>query len=114
MKDYLLLIRGGDARMETMNDAQTAEHMKLWSNYMGGLAQAGHLAGGMPLAMGGKLLTKDGATDVSVESAQGEVIGGYLLLKANDYNQAVELSKGCPVFDLNGNIEIREAMQMEM
>ena len=47
-------------------------------------------------------------------SDKGEAIGGYLMLKANDYNHAIELSKGCPVFEHDGNIEIREAMHMEM
>jgi hypothetical protein len=35
------------------------------------------------------------------------------MLNANDYDHAVELSKDCPVFEHDGNLEIREAMPME-
>lgn len=114
MKDFLLLIRGGDARMEELTEEQRNDHMQKWGAYMGGLAESGNLAGGLPLTAEGRVLTKDGATNDMVPSNKGEVIGGYLMLKANDYDHAVELSKGCPVFEHDGNIEIREVMQMEM
>lgn len=114
MKDYLLLMRGGDARMENLSEQETAEHMQKWGVYMEGLAKSGNLTGGLPLTQDGKLLTTNGASDELVKSEAGEVIGGYLLIKANDYNHAIELTKPCPIFEHNGNIEIREAMQMDM
>jgi hypothetical protein len=113
MKDYLLLMRGGDARMENMTEEQRNKHMADWGIFMNNLAQAGHLTGGLPLGMDAKLLTKDGATDELVRSEKGEVIGGYLLIKANDYDHAIELTKPCPLFEHDGNIEIREAIPMD-
>lgn len=114
MKDYLLLIRGGDGRMEELTEEQRNAHMQAWGAFMGGLAESGNLTGGLPLTMDGRLLTKDGATSDPVLTSSGEAIGGYLMLKAKDYEHAIELSKGCPVFEHDGNIEIREAMQMDM
>ena len=113
MKDYLLLIRGGDARMEDLSEEDRGKHMQEWGAYMGKLTESGNLSGGLPLSTEGRLLTKEGVTNDLVSSTAGEVVGGYLLLKANDYNHAVELSKDCPVFEHDGNVEIREAMQME-
>lgn len=114
MKDYLLLIRGSEAGMEGLTPEQSQEHMQKWGAFMGSLTESGNLAGGLPLTQDGRVLTGNGASNGLVASDKGETIGGYLLLKANDYDHAVELSKGCPAFELNGNIEIREAMQMEM
>lgn len=114
MKDYLLLLRGGDARMAEMSDEETAKHMQDWRAYMGGLAQAGHLTGGLPLQHTGRLLSDNQVTEDMVHSDKGEVIGGYLLFKANDYEQAVDLAQKCPIFENGGNIEIREMMPMEM
>jgi len=114
MKEYLLLIRGGDARMENMSEEDRNAHMAAWGKYMEGLAQGGNLSGGLPLDMGGRVLTNQGASEDVVRSEAGEAVGGYLLIKANDYAHAVELSKGCPVFEHNGNIEIREALPMDM
>jgi hypothetical protein len=112
MKDFLILIRGGHDRMEDLNEEERNAHMQKWGAFMGKLTESGNLAGGLPLTTDGKLLTKDGASNDLVSSTTGEVVGGYLLLKANDYDHAVELSKACPVFEHNGNLEIREAMQM--
>jgi hypothetical protein len=36
------------------------------------------------------------------------VIGGYIKIKADNLQQAIEISKGCPIFNFDGNIEIRE------
>ena len=79
---------------------------------MGDLAKNGYLAGGLPLSQNGKLLTKNGVKDAVVRSEKGEAVGGYLLIKANDYNHVVELTKECPIFEHDGNVEIRETLPM--
>ena len=37
-----------------------------------------------------------------------EIVGGYLLIKAIDFDEAVALMQTCPVFDADGFVEIRE------
>ena len=41
-----------------------------------------------------------------------ELIGGYSVIKANTYEDAIELAKGCPIFESGGNVEIREVVPM--
>ena len=48
-----------------------------------------------------------------VESIRGQR-GGYLLVKANDLNEATEIAKGCPLFEHDGILEIREINQLAM
>jgi hypothetical protein len=36
-----------------------------------------------------------------------EMVGGYLLINAKDINEALEISKGCPIFEENGKVEVR-------
>jgi len=43
-----------------------------------------------------------------------ELVGGYLIVNAKDINEAVEISKGCPIFDLDGKLEVRPIQKMEM
>ena len=99
--------------MEELSEEQRGEHMQKWGAFMTTLAESGHLAGGLPLTTDGRLMTSTGASDEMVLSKDDEAIGGYLLLKANDYDQAVELTADCPVFEYDGSVEIREAMHME-
>ena len=37
-----------------------------------------------------------------------EVIGGYFTISANDYDEAVEISRSCPHLKYGGRIELRE------
>jgi len=42
-----------------------------------------------------------------------EVVGGYLLVKASDFNEAAEMSKGCPIFEYeDGTVEVRQIAKM--
>jgi hypothetical protein len=43
-----------------------------------------------------------------------EMVGGYLIVNAKDINEAVEISKGCPIFSENGKLEVRPIQKMEM
>jgi hypothetical protein len=36
-----------------------------------------------------------------------DVVGGYLVVNAVDLAQAVELAKGCPIFEVGGRVEVR-------
>lgn len=41
-----------------------------------------------------------------------EIMGGYFLIEAKDYDEAVKISKGCPHLKFGGRIELREIDQM--
>ena len=43
-----------------------------------------------------------------------DVVGGYTLIEARDLEQAVELSKGCPIFEVEGAVEVRPVLKMDM
>jgi hypothetical protein len=36
-----------------------------------------------------------------------DVVGGYLVVTAESHEQAVELAKGCPIFECGGRVEVR-------
>lgn len=39
-----------------------------------------------------------------------ELVGGYYIIEAKDYDDAVEVAKGFSDFDLEGKVEVREVM----
>lgn len=39
-----------------------------------------------------------------------ESIGGMIVVKAENYDKAEEIAKGCPVFELGGTVEIRMSL----
>ncbi len=42
-----------------------------------------------------------------------ESIGGLVIIKANDYDEAVEIAQGCPILKLGGTVEVRMATSSE-
>jgi hypothetical protein len=88
--------------------------MEQWKNWMGSMAQEGKFIGGQPLTMDGRhMATRSKITDAPFTEGK-EVVNGYLLIKAADYNEAIELSKGCPIFEDGGSVEVREIGKIEM
>lgn len=42
-----------------------------------------------------------------------ESIGGMILIRASDYDEAVEIAKGCPIIQWGAKVEIRRAVPTE-
>ncbi len=42
-----------------------------------------------------------------------EMVGGYLIVKANTLDEAVEIAKSCPNLIYGGNVEVRSVMSIE-
>ena len=112
----MLIFRGGENHAHNAQDSNAAqENMQAWMNWMRGLAQSGTLVSADPLLPTGKQVIGTGkvVTD-EVYLSSGESIGGYLIVNASDIDDAVEISKGCPIFKENGKVEVRPIQKMEM
>ena len=110
MKEFLLLFRGGDAERQHLSPEQIQAHMKHWNDWIGGIAQKNILVGAQPLENGGKVLrgTAKKLTDGPFMEGK-EVLGGYVLLKANTIEDATKIAEGCPILVAEtGSVEVRE------
>ena len=114
MADYLLIFRGGDQLLAQQAPEKWHAHMQKWMVWMEGLNAQGKFGGAQPLKQDGKVVkgTNKIVTDGPFMEGK-EMVGGYLLCKADNYEEAVEISKGCPilVYD-NGIVEVREIQNM--
>ena len=109
MADFMLLFRGG----EQAADGEMEARMAKWTAWMGELSAAGQLKGGAPFEEEATVLR--GADKTESEGTVGgpdEEVGGYLVVSCEDRPQAVDLAKGCPIFDVNGAVEIRGIVEM--
>ena len=68
---------------------------------------------GESLEAGGKLVRgeKQVVTDGPYAEAK-DVVGGFTIVKVKNINEAVKLSKGCPIFESNGMVEVRPIRQL--
>ena len=76
------------------------------------LEESGRLAGINKLRdEGGRRISGFGENQVVTDGPYAEtkeVIGGYWIINAEDYDEAVELSRDCPQLEFGGTIEVRE------
>ena len=115
MKDFLLIFRDTLANTEAyakLSPAELEADMQLWNAWMNGLAESGKLVGGQPLLPDGKVIKGPSRKTTDGPFIEGkDIVGGYLLIKAKDLNEATELSKGCPaLLSPEGTVEVREIM----
>ena len=111
MSEFLFIYRGGN--LPDRSPEQLQQTMQKWMSWMKELGAKGHLKdAGHPLDATGKTVkgTKKAVTDGPY--AEKDLVGGYSLISAKDLNQAVELTAGCPIFDVDGAVEVRAIMAM--
>ena len=116
MNEFLLLFRGGDASTARQSPEAWQAHMAEWGKWMGDLSAKGKMLGAQPLHETGHVIS--GANKVVTDGPymEGkEMVGGYLLCKADDYVEALEIAKNCPILQMDGGIvEVREVKNLEM
>ncbi len=115
MSNFLFLFRGGNSDWLEDSPEEMQKHMQKWGAWMGGLREKEQLADGLPLAKEGKVVEKAGEVITDGPFAEGaEIVGGYLIVSADDLAEAVAISKGCPIFEHEGNVEVREILSMNI
>lgn len=110
MSEFVFLYRNG----EKLSPEIMQRQMGKWATWMKELADQGFLRdAGHPLERSGKLVRgKERTVTDGLFAEAKDVIGGYSLVEARDLDHAVELSMGCPIFDVGGAVEVRVAMKM--
>lgn len=113
MKQFLYLFRGGEEGYASLSPEEMQQHMAKWNEWMVQISKTEEPVPGLPLNNEGKVVAKDGEIITDGPYAEGkEIVGGYVIVQAESLDEAVKLSKGCPIFDFGGVIEVREAVDM--
>jgi hypothetical protein len=111
MSEFVFLYRGGE---RADSPEQSEREMQKWVAWMKELGEKGHLKErGQPLDRTGKVVR--GKQKVVTDGPYAEskdLVGGYTLVEAKDLSHAAELSKGCPIFESGGLVEVRPVMEM--
>jgi hypothetical protein len=114
MSDFVYLFRSheADAR-EAMGTPEAAQRsMQVWLAWIRELEANGHMKDpGQPFERSGRVVR--GQTRVVTDGPYVEakdLVLGFIVIQARDLDQAVELSKGCPIVEGGGSVEVRPVM----
>jgi hypothetical protein len=77
--------------------------------------QQGKFIAGQPLQNGGQVVAGIAKVITDGPFAEGkEIVGGYLIVRAADRPEAVEICKGCPIFEHGGIVEVRTIQPLNL
>lgn len=112
MNEFLFLFRGGTPHHDgQMSPEDLQAHMQKWMDWMGSLAEQGKLSGAQPLhrTIGKQIKgTKKVVTDGPFMEGK-EMVGGYLLCKADTLEEATAIANDCPILEFeDGIVEVRK------
>lgn len=114
MKEFLFLFRGGDSSFLEGSAEAMQQHTQKWIDWMQRLAVEGKMVAGQPLVTDGKVISGKSKKITDGPYAEGkELIGGYVVVSAADYADAVEISKECPGLEWDGSVEIRQIQEIQ-
>ena len=113
MSDFAFLYRGRDTSASPEQMQKTMEKWRAWFKQLGENAHLKDI--GHPLENSGKVVRgkQKSVTDGPFAEAK-DVGGGFTLIQARDLEQATELSKGCPIFEVGGSVEVRPSQVLNM
>jgi hypothetical protein len=113
MPNFLYIFRGGGMNRQSPQELQ--QQMQKWGAWIQQLRQDGQFKAGEPLETSGKVVRgkKKAVTDGPYAEAK-DLVGGFLLVEAANLDEATELSRGCPVLDVDGTVEIRAIASMSV
>jgi len=112
MEKYMFIFIGGDAS-HLSPEAQQA-HMQKWFAWVEKLSAEKRYVAGEALLPGGKTIkgVKKIITDGPYAEAK-EIVGGFFVVLAKDLNEATEMAKECPDYELGGIVEVREVVKFD-
>jgi hypothetical protein len=106
--EYLLLFRG-NGWDRSLSPAELQETMSRFMSWFQQLSAAGTLKAGQPLLNDARIVSgKNGRTVADGPFAESkEAVGGYFLVKAANFDEAVAIAQQCPTLEYGAVVEVR-------
>jgi hypothetical protein len=107
MKTFLILFKTGSI---PFSSSKKDDYIKEWHNYLNSLKE-------LKILESCFFLKKDGINisgkKIVIRSyvPHKDIFSGFFIVKANNFKEVTEISKSCPVFKRNGDIQIKEIDQ---
>ena len=109
MDEFVLIMRHEDGQ-KIASPEQMQEWMKQTMDWIGGIAAQNKFSGGTGLPFAdAKVVWHNNVVTNGPFGEIKETIGGFITVKADSVEEAVEFAKGCPVLQGEGNsVEVRK------
>lgn len=108
MKEFVLLFRLSDISAVKPTPEQIHERM----NWLEDIAAQGKLSdrGKTLLVQGAKTIKPGGVVNDGPSIEISEFVSGFMIVKSETIEEAVEIAKLNPIYKIGGTVEVREVM----
>lgn len=111
MKDFMLIFTGVNYSESELSPEEIQGRAGNWMAWQEKMGKQGILKEGNALQSDLRRITGPERTVSDRSSAElKELIGGYYIVKADSFEQAIEIAQDYPDYDLGGTVEVREVM----
>jgi hypothetical protein len=111
MNEYLLIIHRDLVNKESAPSPQQMQDLiKPFQEWIGGIAAQNKLvAPPKRLDVSGRVVKGNLVTDGPYAEVK-ESVGGLIIVRANSYEEAADIAKGCPILNWGATVEVRQTV----
>lgn len=111
-KNFMLIFRFEPNNNYVPSTEELKAQHQQWSKWIGHLAAQEKFISTSRLGFEAVRVNSDQSLSKGLSICDKQIIGGNLVLKAADFDEAVTFAQGCPILSIGGNVEIREIIPM--
>ena len=115
MNEFVLIIRRDMVSKDAVpSPEQMQAAIKPFQDWIGGIAAQNKLVSPPKRwDADGRVVKQDNLVTNGPYAEIKESVGGLFLIRAKDYDEAVEIAKGCPILKWGATVEVRMAIPTE-
>jgi hypothetical protein len=106
MSAYVVLFRGGLPK-----EKLTEDYLRRFASWAKRVSK--DLKLGNRLRPDGKMISGKNGEEVSDVVFSSSLVGGYVVIEADNYDRAVSRLRACPIFENGGSAEVREVLPVQ-
>jgi hypothetical protein len=115
MEKFMLIFQGPVSASNMPSPEEMGELMGKWFVWINKLAKEGKYVSGEPLLPGGKIISGNPQNVTDGPFAEGkEIIGGFFIVNAANYDEAVKLCEDYPDYEMGGSVIVRQVQKVDM
>jgi hypothetical protein len=111
-KEFMLLFRYEPNTEYQPTEAELQQMHQEWGGFFGGLAMQEKLVSTHQLGFEGVQIQADKSIVDGMNVHNKMTVGGNVVLLAYSMDEAVEMAKACPIFEMGGTVEVRSIQAM--
>jgi hypothetical protein len=113
MEEYLIIMRLDlIAKDAQPSPEQMQIYMKMYHDWVGGIAAQNKFVGGKGLSTEGKVIKAGNVVTDGPYAEVKESIAGYIIVRAEDFNDALEMARACPILQGDNSVEVRKVVSV--